>query len=78
MSHITKDTEVDTSNLTQFADYQEMPEWGMRPFSKAIKYGLYVNYPLETELNPNRDLNKAEAQRRYKMYQRYAAMNYSE
>ena len=61
MSHITKDTDVDTSNLTQFADYQEMPEWGMRPFSKAIKYGLYVNYPLETELNPNRDLNRAEA-----------------
>ena len=61
MSHITKDTDVDTSNLTQFADYQQMPEWGMRPFSKAIKYGLYVNYPLETELNPNRDLNRAEA-----------------
>lgn len=61
MSHITKDTEVDTANLTQFADYQEIPNWGMIPFSKAIKYGLYVNYPLETELNPNRDLNRAEA-----------------
>ena len=61
MSHITKDTEVDTSNLYQFADYKEIPNWGMFPFSKAIKYGLYVNYPLETELNPNRELNRAEA-----------------
>lgn len=61
MSHITKDTDVDTSNLEQFADNQEIPNWGRIPFSKAIKYGLYVNYPLETELNPNRDLNRAEA-----------------
>lgn len=61
MSHITKDTDVDTANLTQFADYEQIPQWGMIPFSKAIKYGLYVNYPLETELNPNRDLNRAEA-----------------
>lgn len=61
MSHITKDTDVDTTNLTQFADYQQIPNWGMKPFSKAVKYGLYVNYPLETELNPNRDLNRAEA-----------------
>lgn len=61
MSHITKDTDVDTSNLDQFADNQEIPDWGRVPFSKAIKYGLYVNYPLETELNPNRDLNRAEA-----------------
>lgn len=61
MSHITKDTEVDTSNLAQFADSNEIPNWGVIPFSKAIKYGLYVNYPLETELNPNRELNRAEA-----------------
>ena len=61
MSHITKDTEVDTSVLNQFADSKEIPDWGIIPFSKAIKYGLYVNYPLETELNPNRKLNRAEA-----------------
>ncbi len=61
MSHITKDTEVDTANLAQFADSNEIPNWGVIPFSKAIKYGLYVNYPLETELNPNRELNRAEA-----------------
>ncbi len=61
MSHITKDTEVDTSVLSQFADSKEIPNWGVIPFSKAIKYGLYVNYPLETELNPNRELNRAEA-----------------
>ena len=61
MSHITKDTDVDTEVVKQFADYQQIPDWGVVPFSKAIKYGLYVNYPLETELNPNRDLNRAEA-----------------
>lgn len=61
MSHITKDTEVDVSVVKQFADYEQIPGWGVLPFSKAIKYGLYVNYPLETELNPNRELNRAEA-----------------
>ncbi len=61
MSHITKDTSVDTSVLNQFADADQIPNWGIIPFSKAIKYGLYVNYPLETELNPNRELNRAEA-----------------
>ena len=61
MSHITKDTEVDASVVKQFADYEQIPGWGVLPFSKAIKYGLYVNYPLETELNPNRELNRAEA-----------------
>lgn len=61
MSHITKDTTVDTSVLNQFADADQIPNWGIIPFSKAIKYGLYVNYPLETELNPNRELNRAEA-----------------
>ena len=61
MSHTTKDTEVNTDVLNQFADYQQIPQWGRIPFAKAIKYGLYVNYPLETELNPNRELNRAEA-----------------
>lgn len=61
MSHITKDTDVNTAVLNQFADSMEIPQWGVIPFSKAIKYGLYVNYPLETELNPNRELNRAEA-----------------
>ncbi len=61
MSHITKDTDVDTSNLSQFADSSQIPDWGKIPFSKAIKYGLYVNWPLENELNPNRELNRAEA-----------------
>ncbi len=61
MSHITKDTEIDTEVLKQFSDSKQIPNWGAIPFSKAIKYGLYVNYPLETELNPNRELNRAEA-----------------
>ncbi|MBQ3641201.1 S-layer homology domain-containing protein [bacterium] len=61
MSHITKDTNVSTDVLSQFSDSNEIPQWGVIPFSKAIKYGLYVNYPLENELNPNRELNRAEA-----------------
>ncbi|MCD7879077.1 MAG: S-layer homology domain-containing protein [Candidatus Gastranaerophilales bacterium] len=61
MSHITKDTDVNTDILNQFADSSEIPGWGIIPFSKAIKYGLYINWPLATELNPNRDLNRAEA-----------------
>lgn len=61
MSHITKDTFVDTSVLSQFADSNEIPDWGRIPFSKAIQYGLYVNYPIENELNPQRELNRAEA-----------------
>ena len=61
MSHITKDTDINSEIVKQFADYQEIPQWGVLPFSKAIKYGLYVNHPLETELNPNRELNRAEA-----------------
>ena len=61
MSHITKDTAVDTSVLSQFADADQIPSWGVIPFSKAIKYGLYVNHPIENELNPNRELDRAEA-----------------
>ena len=62
MSHITKDTDVDVDlYMSMFADTKDIPDWGKRPFSKAIKYGLYVNYPLDSELNPNRELNRAEA-----------------
>ncbi len=61
MSHITKDTDVNTDVLNQFTDSNEVPDWGRIPFSKAIKYGLYVNWPLDDELNPNRELNRAEA-----------------
>ncbi len=61
MSHITKDTDVDTTILNQFADANQIPDWGVFPYAKAVKYGLYINWPLETELNPNRELNRAEA-----------------
>ena len=61
MSHITKDSDIDTSLIRQFSDWEEVPGWCVFPFSKAIKYGLYVNHPLENELNPNRNLNRAEA-----------------
>ncbi len=61
MSHITKDTFVDTSVLSQFADSNDIPDWGRIPYSKAIKYGLYVNYPNQAYLDPQRELNRAEA-----------------
>ena len=61
LSHITKDTDVDTSVLRQFADSQDIPDWDIRQVAKDIKYGLYVNYPNQNYLDPNRELNRAEA-----------------
>ncbi|MBQ9246784.1 S-layer homology domain-containing protein [bacterium] len=61
LSHITKDTDVDTAVLSQFADSFDIPDWDIRQVAKDIKYGLYVNYPDQKYLNPNRELNRAEA-----------------
>lgn len=61
LSHITKDSDVNLDILSQFTDNEQIPSWAKAPFAKAIKYGLYVNYPNDKELNPNRLLNRAEA-----------------
>ncbi len=61
MSHITKETYTDISVLDSFIDKAAIPAWDVVPYAKAIKYGLYVNYPNENELLPNKKLNRAEA-----------------
>ena len=61
MSHITKDTTVDTSSLNRFTDADKIPSWGVIPYAKAVKYGLYVNYPVESQLQPEKLLDRAEA-----------------
>lgn len=61
MSHITKEVSTDLAILDKFSDCENIPEWAKYVYAKAIKYGLYVNYPYETVLSPNRDLTRAEA-----------------
>lgn len=61
ISHITKERFVDCSVLEPFADKDEITEWAKIPYAKSISYGIYVNYPDETKLEPNRTLTRAEA-----------------
>lgn len=61
MSHITKDSVVNTSVLKKFTDYVSIPVWAKSSYAKAISYDLYVNYPDARALNPQNDLTRAEA-----------------
>ncbi len=61
MSHITKETSTDQTILKQFTDYVAIPDWAKYAYAKSINYGLYVNYPDASVLNPNADLTRAEA-----------------
>ncbi len=61
ISHITKDKISDTSVLANFADYKSIPAWADQVYAKTIEYGIYVNYPNESELRPNEILTRAEA-----------------
>lgn len=71
MSHITKDSTTDTTNLKNFTDYVSIPSWAKYAYAKTISYGLYVNYPNAKMLTPNNDLTRAEAAvLLYKLYQR--------
>lgn len=60
LSHITTDTACDESILDKFSDKDTIPAWAAKSYPKAIKYDLYVNYPDEKELLPNKKLNRAE------------------
>lgn len=71
MSHITKDSTTDTTNLKNFTDYVSIPSWAKYAYAKTISYGLYVNYPNAKMLTPKNDLTRAEAAvLLYKLYQR--------
>ncbi len=61
ISHITKETAVDTSVLSYFDDADAVPAWAVKPYAKSLAYGIYVNYPNAKELRPNDDLTRAEA-----------------
>lgn len=60
ISHITKDV-ASTSALSAFADKDDVPSWAKRQFAKTIDLGVYVNYPDENYLLPNKELDRAEA-----------------
>lgn len=71
ISHITKDEAADTSVLKGFVDYIAIPTWATNAYAKTISYGLYVNYPNIKNLEPNRNLTRAEAAvLLYKLYQK--------
>lgn len=61
MSHITKEQATDATVLDAFKDTSDIPGWAELSYEKAISYGLYVNHPDETMLEPNRELTRAEA-----------------
>ncbi len=61
ISHITKDYKGDVKALNPFTDKADVPSWATRQFAKTIDLGVYVNYPNEDELLPNKNLNRAEA-----------------
>ncbi len=61
MSHITKEQVTESTVLDAFKDTKDIPAWAELSYQKAISYGLYVNHPDESMLEPNRELTRAEA-----------------
>lgn len=61
MSHITKDTAKNASVLDAFTDKADIPAWDKVQYAKAVTLGLYVNHPDEAQLEPNREITRAEA-----------------
>jgi len=60
MSHITKNVFADESYLEDFADKDLIPGWAKNSYEKAVKLGLYVNYPDGTKFEPQREITRAE------------------
>jgi len=60
MSHITKNVEADDDVLEDFTDTDKIPEWAKAPYQKAVKLGLYVNYPDSLQFEPAREITRAE------------------
>lgn len=75
ISHITKDYKGSLKSLYAFTDRHDIPAWATRQYAKTIDLGVYVNYPNEKELLPNKNLNRAEAAvLLYKLKQRLDAV----
>lgn len=60
MSHITKNLSADEDVLSEFEDTDLIPVWAKDSYSKAVKLGLYVNYPDSLKFEPKREITRAE------------------
>ncbi len=60
MSHITKNVTADEDVLGDFTDTDEIPAWAKASYQKAVKLGLYVNYPEALQFEPKREITRAE------------------
>lgn len=60
ISHITKDKFIDCAILDKYSDNNDIPSWAKIPYAKSINYGIYINYPDENKLEPNRNITRAE------------------
>lgn len=61
ISHITEDVDdIDTSVLDVFTDKNDIPEWAIDRYAKAVGMGVYVNHPDQDSLLPNKLLTRAE------------------
>ncbi len=60
LSHITKGEYRDVSSLDKFFDKNEVPQWALAAYTKCVENNLYVNYPDENKLTPNKDATRAE------------------
>jgi hypothetical protein len=43
-----------------YQDYEQVPDWAIRPLIAATEAGLVVNHPDPEQLNPNRPASRAE------------------
>ena len=60
IANITKNDYVG-SDISHFADYNEIPVWALRPYIKNVANGFYVNHPDENKFTPTNNLTRAEA-----------------
>ena len=60
MSRITKNIMTDEDVLADFSDVEEIPAWAKRAYEKAVRLGLYVNYPDGLKFEPKREITRAE------------------
>jgi len=61
VSHITEDADyIDDAVLDAFNDKDEIPDWAIERYAKAVSMGVYVNYPDKALLQPKKLLTRAE------------------
>lgn len=60
MSHITKNVTAEDDILANFTDTDLIPAWAKSSYEKAVKLGLYVNYPDTLKFEPAREITRAE------------------